>query len=185
MLFRSVTNNKLNKYRDSFDMRLAFREADFGGKFGLENSRQFVYPSMIRLGKEANQLIHKATNMNTGVEKTSTFSSPKRFLWDEKPQKQEWEFVQLDDEIAKPIYIKGISEQLNEDGTLGDGSIKNRYSRKALMTFAFLEILAQAKMQINSYEQRNHWGNESMLRKIGRIIVTCPDRKSTRLNSSH
>lgn len=173
-----VSNRVLNKYRDSFEMRLAFREANFGGKFGLENSRQFVYPSMLRLGKEANQLIHKAINMNTGAEKTSTFSSPKRFLWDDRPQKQEWEFVQFDGENAQPIYIEGISEQLNEDGTLGDGSITNRYSRKALMTFAFLEILAQAKMQINSCEQRTHWGNESMPRKIGRIIVTCPTAMS-------
>lgn len=171
-------NGTLKKYRDSFDMRLAFREADFGGKFGIMNSRQFVYPSMIRLGEEANRLIHKATNMNTGAEKTSTFSSPKRFLWDDKPQKQEWEFVQLEGETAQPIYIEGISEQLKEDGSLGVGSIKNRYSRKALMTFAFLEILSQAKMQINSYEQRNHWGNESMPRKIGRIIVTCPTAMS-------
>lgn len=149
-----VLNGKLNKYHDSFDMRLAFREADFGGKLGIENSRQFIYPSMIRLGKEANRLIHKATNMNTGAEKTSTFSSPKRFLWDTKPQKQEWEFVQLDGETAKPIYIEGISEQLNMDGSLntsGDGGILMHYSRRALMTFAFLEILAQANMQINSY----------------------------------
>lgn len=176
-----VLNNELNKYRDSFDMRLAFREADFGGKLGIENSRQFIYPSMIRLGKEANRLIHKATNMNTGAEKTSTFSSPKRFLWDAKPQKQEWEFVQLDGETAKPIYIEGISEQLNMDGSLntsGDGGILMHYSRRALMTFAFLEILAQANMQINSYEQRNHWGNESMPRQIGRIIVTCPTAMS-------
>jgi hypothetical protein len=176
-----VTNEKLNKYRDSFDMRLAFREADFGGDFGIKNSRQFVYPSMIRLGKEANQLIHKATNMNTGAEKTSTFSSPKRFLWDTKPQKQEWEFVQLEGETAKPIYIKGISEQINTDGSLnteGNGGILMHYSRKALMTFAFLEILAQARMQINSYEQRNHWGNETMPRRIGRIIVTCPTAMS-------
>ncbi len=176
-----VFHEKLNKYRDSFDMRLAFREADLGGKFGLENSRQFVYPSMIRLGKEANHLIHKAINMNTGAEKTSTFSSPKRFLWDSKPQKQEWEFIQLEGETAKPIYIEGISNQLNEDGSLnieGRGGTLMYYSRKALMTFAFLEILAQAKMQINSFEQRNHWGNESMPRKIGRIIVTCPTAMS-------
>lgn len=176
-----VLNYELNKHRDSFDMRLAFREADFGGKLGIENSRQFIYPSMIRLGKEANRLIHKATNMNTGAEKTSTFSSPKRFLWDTKPQKQEWEFVQLDGETAKPIYIEGISEQLNMDGSLnttGDGGILMHYSRRALMTFAFLEILAQANMQINSYEQRNHWGNESMPRQIGRIIVTCPTAMS-------
>ena len=162
-------------------MRLAFREADFGGKFGIDNSRQFVYPSMIRLGNEANRLIHKATNLNTGVEKTSTFSSPKRFLWDTKPQKLEWEFVQLEGETTKPIYIEGISEQLNIDGTLntsGDGGVLTLYSRKALMTFAFLEILAQAKMQINSFEQREHWGEQSTPRQIGRIIVTCPTAMS-------
>lgn len=174
-------SGELNKYRDSFDMRLAFREADFGGKFGLENSRQFVYPSMVRLGQEANQLIHMATNMNTGAEKTSTFSSPKRFLWDIKPQKQEWEFVQIEGEKAKPIYIEGISEQLNSDGSLnteGNGGILMHYSRKALMTFAFLEILAQAQMQINSFEQRRHWGHESLPRRIGKIIVTCPTAMS-------
>lgn len=176
-----ISSGLLNKYHDSFDMRLAFRKADFGGKFGLENSRQFVYPSMIRIGKEANQLIHKATNMNTGAEKASTFSSPKRYLWDTKPQKQEWEFVQLEGESVKPIYIEGISEQLNVDGSLnteGLGGILMHYSRKALMTFAFLEILAQAKMQINSYEQRSHWGNESIPRRIGKIIVTCPTAMS-------
>lgn len=176
-----VLNNRINKQRDSFDMRLAFREADFGGNFGIENSGQFVFPSMIRLGKEANQLIYKATNLNTGSEKTSTFSSPKRFLWDTKPQKQEWEFIQLKDEITKPIYLAGVSEQLSHDGSLnleGSGGILMNYSRRALMTFAFLEILAQANMQINSYEQRNHWGNESMPRQIGRIIVTCPTAMS-------
>lgn len=176
-----VFEGELNKYRDSFDMRLAFREADFGGKFGIENSRQFVYPSMIRLGKEANNLIHKSTNMNMGAEKTSTFSSPKRFLWDTKLQKQEWEFVQLEGETTKTICIKGISEQLKSDGSFANnesGSILTQYSRKALMTFAFLEILTQAKMQINSYEQRNHWGNESTPRKIGRIIITCPTAMS-------
>lgn len=176
-----VFNGQLNKYHDSFDMRLAFREADFGGRFGIENSQQFIYPSMVRLGQEANRLIHKATNMNTGAEKTSTFSSPKRFLWDTKPQKQEWEFVQLQGESAKPIYIEGVSEQLNMDGSLntsGDGGTLMLYSRRALMTFAFLEILSQANMQINSYEQRNYWGNESMPRQIGRIIVTCPTAMS-------
>lgn len=176
-----VVNGELNKYRDSFDMRLAFREADFGGKFGIENSRQFIFPSMIRLGKEANVLIHKATNMNTGAVKTSTFSSPKRYLWDTKPQKQEWEFIQLEGETAKPIYVEGITEQLNVDGSLnkdGSGGVLMHYSRKALMTLAFLEIMSQARMQINSYEQRSHWGNESMMRKIRRIIVTCPTAMS-------
>jgi hypothetical protein len=176
-----VSNGALNRYADSFNMRLAFREADFGGKFGIGRSRQFVYPSMVRLGKEANRLIHQATNLNMDVEKTSTCSSPKRFLWDKKPQKQEWEFVRLEGEKTKPIYIERISEQLNADGSLnieGDGGILMHYSRKALMTLAFLEILAQAKMQINSYEQRHHWGKETTPRQIGRIIVTCPTAMS-------
>lgn len=176
-----VLNEKLNNHTDPFDMRLAFREADFGGKLGIVNSQQFVYPSMIRLGKEANELIHNATNLNTGAEKTSTFSSPKRFLWDTKPQNQEWEFVQLDNENTKPIYIKGISEQLDIDGSLnteGSGGVLTKYSRRALMTFAFLEILSQASIQINSYSQRSHWGSQSSPRKIRRIIVTSPTAMS-------
>lgn len=176
-----VIDGEINKSLESFDMRLAFREADFGGRFGIVNSKQFVYPSMIRLGKEANKLIHKATNLNTGIEKTSTFSSPKRFLWDTKPQTREWEFIQLEGETSRPIYIDGISKYLNSDGSIdkdghGGGFIK--YSRKALMTLSFLEILAQANIQINSHEQRSHWGNESMPRKIGRVIVTCPTSMS-------
>ena len=74
------------------------------------------------------------------------------------------------------VQIKGVSEQLNSDGSLnttGDGAIDKFYSRKALMTFSFLEILAQAKMQINSYEFRHKWGEENKPRRIGRIIVTC------------
>jgi hypothetical protein len=176
-----ICDDKTNKHRDSFDMRLAFREANLGGNFGIANSRQFVYPSLIRLGVEANNLIHKSVNLNTGAEKTTTFSSPKRFLWDLKPQKLEWEFVQLEGEKVRPIYIHGISEQLNSDGSLNsecEGGMSTKYSRKALMTFAFLEILSQAKMQINSYEQREHWGNESAPRKVGRIIVTCPTAMS-------
>ncbi|GHB36331.1 hypothetical protein GCM10008106_17020 [Mongoliitalea lutea] len=176
-----VQDGKLKKYKESFDMRLAFRKADFGGAFGLANSNQFIFPSKLRLGKEANNLIHQAVNLNTGTEKTSTFSSPKRFLWDERQSKQEWEFIKLEGESSEPFFIRGISEQLNLDGSLnlsGEGGVLMQYSRRALMTLAFLEILAQANMQINSYEQRKHWGNESLPRQIKKIIVTCPTAMS-------
>jgi hypothetical protein len=175
-----LKDTQLNLSRDSFDMRLAFCETHFGGNL-IEGSSQFVFPSMIRLGIEANELMHKATNLNTGVEKLTTFSSPKRYLWDNKPQQKEWEFVSLQDKQSKSIWIKGVSEQLNSDGSLntdGSGGIVTYYSRKALMTFGFLEILAQAKMQINSYEFRHKWGNEKTPRSIGRIIITCPTAMS-------
>jgi len=175
-----LENGKLNRHCDSFDMRLAFREADFGGDL-KKGSSQFTYPSMVRLGIEANELIHKAVNQNLGIEKITTFSSPKRFLWDNKPQQKEWEFVTLPEEQSKPVRIKGISEQLNSDGSLnteGMSGISKFYSRKALMTFGLLEILAQVRMQINGYEFRNKWGEENKPRRTGRIIITCPTAMS-------
>jgi hypothetical protein len=175
-----VRENKLNRNADSFEMRLAFREADFGGRL-IEGSAQFGFPSIVRVGKEANELIHKATNLNTGVEKITTFSSPKRYLWDTKLQEKEWEFVTLEDEDSKSIWIEGISQQINLDGSFnaeGEGGIATFYSRRALMTFCFLEIFAQAKMQTNSYQFRKNWGKESTPRKIGRIIITCPTAMS-------
>jgi hypothetical protein len=177
-----LADGKLNRPSDSFDMRLAFRKADFGVDT-LRDSQQFVFPSMVRLGVEANELIHNAVNLNTGVEKITTFSSPKRYLWDNKPQRKDWEFVTLNGEKNKNrlVHVKGISEQLNADGSLntsGEGGIDKYYSRKALMTFGLLEILAQAKMQINSYTFRHNWGEENKPRRIGRIIVTCPTAMS-------
>lgn len=181
-LSRPVEKGKININSKPFDMRMAFREAEFGVET-LKGSSQFVFPSLVRLGVEANELIHRAVNLNTGVEKITTFSSPKRYLWDNKPQQKDWEFLTLSGETNKSnlIQIKGISEQLNSDGSLiasGEGAIDKFYSRRALMTFAFLEILAQAKMQINSYEFRHTWGEENKPRRIGRIIVTCPTAMS-------
>lgn len=175
-------NGKINKSTEPFDMRMAFREADFGVNT-LKGSLQFVYPSFVRLGTEANDLIHKAVNLNSDIEKVTTFSSPKRYLWDNKPQQKDWEFLKLGGEQSsrKLVQIKGVSEQLKADGTLnvsGETEIGRFYSRKALMTFSFLEILTQAKMQINSYKFRHKWGEENKPRRIGRIIVTCPTAMS-------
>ncbi|GAA3623183.1 virulence factor SrfB [Flavivirga jejuensis] len=175
-----LKNGKLNRLADSFDMRLAFRSVGFGVS-NLKQSMQFVFPSMVRLGCEANELIYQAVNLNTGVEKITTFSSPKRYLWDRSPQEKDWEFVALEGEVEQLVHIKGVSEQLNFDGTLnttGEGGIDKYYSRRALMTFAMLEILAQAKMQINSYTFRHKWGNEDKPRRLGRIIITCPTAMS-------
>jgi len=175
-----IENGKLNCQNDSFDMRLAFHEADFGGSM-KKGSSQFTYPSMVRLGVEANELIHKAVNQDPDIEKITTFSSPKRYLWDNKPHEKEWEFLTLQGEQRKPIRIKGISEQLTSDGSLNEteiGGVEKFYSRKALMTFCFLEIFSQAKMQINSYEFRHNWGPENMLRRLGRIIISCPTAMS-------
>lgn len=173
-------SNPTNVYKDPFDMRLVFHEAKFGD-FGLVNSKQFTHPSMVRLGNEAQSLIYKAKNENIGKDQRTSFSSPKRYLWDDRSFEGEWEFIQEEGDKRKAIWLDGISQQLNHDGTLnlhGTGGQSSEYSPKSLMTLAFIEILAQARLQINSFKYRDDVGNTSMPRKINRIIITCPTAMS-------
>lgn len=174
----------VNRHNEPFDMRLAFRKVDFG-HFGIKDSKQFVYPSLIRLGQEANTLIHLATNSADEVESLSTYSSPKRYLWDWRPNKEEWKFLVLDGEKDDHILnVRGITNQLKSDGKLdltGESGSSFHYSRRSLMTFSFLEMLVQAKTQINGEGHRSNkrgFGRPSMPRRIRRIIVTCPTAMS-------
>lgn len=184
MLKESGDSLVLNTHDDPFDMRLAFRKVDFGG-FGIKDSKQFIYPSLVRLGHEANSLIHLATNSADEVESLSTYSSPKRYLWDWRPNKEEWKFLVLDGEKDDHILnLRSITNQLKSDGKLdlmGESGSSFHYSRRSLMTFSFLEMLAQARTQINGEKHRSNksgFGKPSMPRKIRRIIVTCPTAMS-------
>ena len=167
---------RIKRYDHPFDMRLVFRKANFG-EIGPRDSRQFVYPSIVRLGKEANDLIHKSTE-EFSPETLFTYSSPKRYLWDKEAAHQEWQFLVLNGEEQNPILeLNGITNQLNSNGTVdpdGIGGGKHTYSRSSLMTFGFLEILSQARMQINSEDYRKFHGEINTPRRIKRLIVTCP-----------
>lgn len=175
---------EINKHDEPFDMRLAFRKVDFGD-FGIKDSKQFIYPSLVRLGQEANSLIHLATNSADEIESLSTYSSPKRYLWDWRPNKEEWKYLVLKGEKDDHILnLRGITNQLKSDGTLdieGNSGSSFHYSRRSLMTFSFLEMLVQAKTQINGEEHRSNktgFGKPSIPRKVKRIIVTCPTAMS-------
>lgn len=174
---------ELCKHREPFDMRLAFRKVSFG-EFGIKDSQQFVYPSLIRLGQEANALIHLGTHRDDEVESLSTYSSPKRYLWDWRPNQEEWSFLVLEGEEDQHILnVRGITDQLKSDGTLSTmgGGTSYHYSRRALMTFSFLEMLVQARRQINAEDHRSSQvglGKPSMPRKIRRIVITCPTTMS-------
>ena len=175
---------EIKSYDDSFDMRLAFRKVDFG-RFGLKDSQQFVYPSLIRLGQEANILLHKATVNSNPQDTLSTYSSPKRYLWDWRPNREEWRFLVLPGEKDEHVLsIPGITSQLKSDGQFddsGEGGLSFHYSRRTLMTLSFLEMLVQAHTQINSAKYRSvkyGLGYPHMPRKVKRIIVTCPTAMS-------
>lgn len=174
----------IRTYDEPFDMRLAFRKVNFGD-FGPKNSRQFVYPSLVRLGKEASTLIHRASNRESRLESLSTYSSPKRYLWDWRQNKEEWQFLVLPGEKDDHILnLQGITSQLKSDGQLdptGEGGLSFHYSRRSLMTLSFLEMLVQAHSQINNAQHRSiktGFGYPEMPRKIKRIIVTCPTAMS-------
>ena len=177
-------NVKVKTYDEAFDMRLAFRKVKFGN-LGNKDSRQFVYPSLVRLGQEASDLIHHAATYEDGLESLTTNSSPKRYLWDRHRTKEEWQFMVLPGEENEHVLtLNGISEYLNSDGSFaadGHGSRSYHYSRRSLMTFSFLEMLVQAQTQLNSIRHRsfeNGLGHPNKPRRIKKIIVTCPTAMS-------
>lgn len=173
-------SNPSSIHIEPFDMRLVFHEVKFGD-FGLVNSQQFIYPSMVRLGAEAQRLVYKAKNENIGKDQRTSFSSPKRYLWDDRIFEGEWEFIQEEGDKRKAIWLDGISQQFNSDGSLnlkGTGGQSSSYSPRSLMSLAFIEILSQARMQINSFKYRSEIGDTSKPRKINRIIITCPTAMS-------
>lgn len=177
-------NLMLRSYNEPFDMRIAFRKARFG-KFGRKDSTQFVYPSLVRLGTEATNLIHHATSNEERIDSLSTNSSPKRYLWDGKTTKEEWRFLNLPGEEEDHVLnLPGISEYLKSDGSFdpsGHGNRSYHYSRRSLMTFSFLEMLVQAQMQLNGIKHRSFekgLGHKEKPRRIRRIIITCPTAMS-------
>lgn len=183
--FKSVKKLKINDlsepekdYHEPFSMRLAFVEAKFG-EMDIPNHKNFRWPSLLRLGKEAGRLIN-IYNLDTdkGKETATNHSSPKRYLWDNRKADVQWEFINFRGKNLKDaIYYEGISEQFKENGEYaydGNFSCTPYYSRKSLMTFVFVEIILHAISQINSHEFRFTHGHPEKPRKLKRITITCP-----------
>ncbi len=170
----------LRKTAESFDMQMAFRTEGFGF-CGPNKSRQFVYPSFVRLGQEAQELICAASDCSANVDSNYSSISPKHFLSDAKPSVREWKNVVLKGEKQDGTIpeISNLTRYISNNGDLSVGGIggqANHFSRRSLNTFAFLEIINQANIQINSEEFRSRSGKENELlpRRINNIIVTCP-----------
>lgn len=166
-------------YPEPFDMRLCFKEENFG----LDtNDGMFKWPSVVRLGKEAVRNIYAGEqDLGASGQFDTSYSSPKRFLWDTEPYKSQWKYISERDRIVGPartVDYDGIMQQFYSDGRfaanpqeMGD---RSSYSRSSLMTFCFIEILLQVRQQINSFEFRQNNGDEHLKREIKRVILTCP-----------
>lgn len=166
-------------YQEPFDMRLCF----VNERFGLETTdNQFRWPSILRLGKEAQRDIYNSQrDLTDGEQYDTSHSSPKRYLWDTDPYQGQWKFItekEREHGPAHSVFIDGLMQQFRSDGSFtpdpAEMGGQSAFSRSSLMTFCFIEILLQARMQINSYEFRRHAGNENRRRRIARVIITAP-----------
>ena len=176
-------------YENAFDMRFVFRKADFGNAivFGAELDSVFIWPSMVRVGIEAKNLIYESREDNGESEKTTNYSSPKRYLWDNEPYSGVWEFLTttsdpINLQLEQNIYIPVLSDMFDSSGRyypegstppfdFFDPTAKTiHYSRSSLV---LIEVFQQAVSQINSQSFREK-GIIDCKRVLRNIIVTCP-----------
>lgn len=175
---------KLKYYEGPFDMRVTFRKVQLGD-VEARGSRQFIYPSLVRVGREASRLERLGIETQRANVALSSYSSPKRYLWDGRESKQEWKFLRLaGEEVSRgSLDLPLITRYLEGNGRVSPdgrptGNMYYRYARRSLMTFALLEMLMQARRQINSPSYRKQHGGEDKPRNIKRILLTCPTTMS-------
>lgn len=179
---RDLSNPHLT-YNEMFESRVTFARTRFGKpNYSVESGRDdaFIWPSLIRTGREARRLsLHR-----TGTEGATGISSPRRYLWDEDPWLPGWYFScatdtprQEEAAIAAPLMTL-----LNDEGVpLYSLPEEDRlpiyaahYSRSSLMSFMLSELLAQALTQINSLAHRQKMPHSQAPRQLRHIILTLP-----------
>lgn len=173
-------------YDKSFDMRFVFRQADFGNDIVLQEDI-FKWYSFVRVGDEAKHLVYRSLEQNGLSSLETNYSSPKRYLWDNKPFEGHWENLVKEGDAfnvqqATNVYIPKLSEMFDNVGNyVEEGSTlfydifaQTQYSRSSLMKFVLIEIFQQAIAQINSPQYRNHNGDIDRKRVLRNIILTCP-----------
>jgi len=162
-----------------FSSRLEFNEAQFGkSHFSLESGREnaFQWPSIVRLGDEAKQLMHQ----RAGSEGYSGISSPRRYLWDSAPVSQPWRFSGRRKEapaIAAPSMLLMNDEGIPLHTLTPEVRLPvftPRYSRASLMTLMLSELISQALVQMNNVAARQKKGHRNAPRQLRHIILTLP-----------
>jgi hypothetical protein len=183
---RDISNPHLT-YGNPFDMRLVFRKADFGHDIVMEED-MFSWKSLVRVGEEAKKLVYRSLEDEGLKARTTNYSSPKRYLWDDKQFDGKWEFLTTTDDpsnvqLSDNIYIPILSDLFDAKGEyIGNKNLseieytdgKTNYSRSSLMTFVLIEIFQQAIIFINSPKFREKHGDVNCKRVMRNVILTCP-----------
>jgi hypothetical protein len=163
-----------------FDSRVEFTRASFGRdavsrKSGRANA--FAWPSPLRVGPEAVRL----ASARQGNEGATGLSSPKRYLWDERPTTQGWRFNGrgTDGVTTDPPVGGAFMALVTEDGTVlrgrsGQPAVRARFSRSSLFSFMLAEIILQALCQMNAPATRAARRDAEKPRRLRRILLTLP-----------
>jgi hypothetical protein len=174
-------------YADPFESRVEFVRATFGKdalsrRSGRGNAFQWLSP--VRVGPEAVRLSAAAR----GNEGATGLSSPKRYLWDERPTAQVWRFngIATDGVTTEPPVSGSFMVSVTEEGEVlraprrrrqqgpRQPAVRARFSRSSLMTFLLAEVLLQALSQINAVGTRYARSFPDVPRRLRRILLTMP-----------
>jgi hypothetical protein len=188
-------------YRDTFNSYVCFAKGKFGDPNGFSKSsgrsrESFTWPSPVRIGDEAARL----SVLSKKEQGQTSSSSPKRYLWDMRPAKQEWRFSPNSDEFNSeepPVNSGDFVGFINNNGfplkTINNTSqywfgaateqpkfpvTEPFFCRSSLMMFLLAEIITHAIVQINSPVQRNARRLPDIPRRLRRIILTAPPAMS-------
>ncbi len=174
-------------YTEPFSMNLTFTQTKFGAISIPNYTNIFSWPSVLRLGEEAQILLNKFDISQFGFdEPLNTMSSPKRYLWDKTPSIKPWEYIILSNNETSQhernhVVYESLTGFIGTDGKILEKATNasSNWSRNTLMVFVFIEIINHAKSQINSYNFRSDLdGDSNRLRKLRSIILTCPTAMS-------
>ena len=169
-------------YALPFESRVEFARASFGKDHISRHSGRangFYWPSLVRTGPEAARLSGEAQ----GTEGTTGLSSPKRYLWDDRPLNQVWRFNGMgqDGVTTEPPVSGAIMAHVTEEGDIirqrrrgGSSAVRAKFSRSSLFSFMLSEIILQAQLMINSPETRSQRRHADIPRQLRRIILTLP-----------
>jgi hypothetical protein len=179
-------------YSGLFESRVEFSEHRMGDeRFASRSGRRngFLWPSFVRIGPEALRLVAG----EEGTEAASGLSSPKRYLWDNTPVRQDWRFHHHTDPSNLPKSLRAAMQHMNEAGevleqikadeaarlrprakTPLNPAIRPRFARSSLFGFMLAEIIAHALIQVNAPASRARRAQSQLPRRLGRIILTLP-----------
>ena len=178
-------------YAHPFPSRFEFARAKFGrDHLSIRSGRSaaFAWPTIVRVGVEAARLAAR----RSGTEGASGLSSPKRYLWDEDPQRDSWRVnaktvhpgeSPFATDVAFTTFINDLGESLHrirpevlaQEPDRGILAIRALYSRRNLAAFALAEIFVQALSMMNSPMHRlRRPVNAELPRRLRRIIMTMP-----------